>query len=181
MRSLRPRRMANASRMGNWARTVLLALVASACACSPSSAFIPVFRTSSDLACSRGGWESWMQDIKGDVLSRSSGCTSRARLPVPTRPGPSYLRSRREQTMQHLCSTWNQAPLPDDEQWNARASRSECLRPVVYSSLIGCISCIVGPVDPSFRALSGRLELPSDGICSIKILSLVTIASGSFG
>jgi len=35
----------------------------------------------------------------------------------------------------------------------------ESLRPVVNSSLIGSTSCIVkGPVDPSFRALSGRLN-----------------------
>ena len=31
----------------------------------------------------------------------------------------------------------------------------------------------LGPVDPSFRALSGRLKFWSDVICSIKILSVV--------
>ena len=106
IRSIRPRRMANSSRMGDWTQIVLLVLVASACACSPTSAFIPIFR---------------MQD-KWGLLSRSSArARCNPRLPIPTRPCPSYFRSRREQTIQHLSSTWNQAPLPDDEQGNARA------------------------------------------------------------
>ena len=40
----------------------------------------------------------------------------------------------------------------------ARFTRSECLRPVVVSSLKGLSSSLLGPAVPSFRAFSGRLR-----------------------
>ena len=41
----------------------------------------------------------------------------------------------------------------------AAESRSECLRPVAYRLYIVYRPSLLGPVDPSFRALHGRLKL----------------------